>query len=160
MNEAPNVDEMPKHGRDHGSHAGPAGWVRHRDFYVQKGETPGLPAQELTEVELRRGYWGWIRSAPSMLLSLFLRGYRKVISPLYGQVCSFYPSCSAYGLEAVTSHGVVRGCGLTVWRILRCNPFTGGGVDPVPPTARIWPHGAVPTIIETNHPPIPCDDDD
>ncbi len=80
-----------------------------------------------------------------------------MVSPLYGQVCSFYPSCSAYGLEAVTVHGAVKGSALTAWRILRCNPFTGGGVDPVPRARRIWPQGAVPTIIETNHPPIPGD---
>ncbi|WP_218221485.1 membrane protein insertion efficiency factor YidD [Nesterenkonia sp. Act20] len=95
-----------------------------------------------------------------MLLALLIKGYRKVISPLYGQVCSFYPSCSAYGLEAVTAHGVIRGVPLTGWRVLRCNPFTGGGVDPVPASSRIWPQGAVPTIIETNHPPIPRGDDD
>lgn len=135
-------------------------WVRHSSYYVARGETPGRPTTDVDESQLRRGYWGWLRAGPSMLLALLIRGYRKLISPLYGQVCSFYPSCSAYGLEAVTAHGVIRGVPLTAWRVLRCNPFTGGGVDPVPATARIWPQGAVPTIIETNHPPIPRGDDD
>lgn len=135
-------------------------WIRHSSYYVARGETPGRPTTDVDESQLRRGYWGWLRAGPSTLLALLIRGYRKVISPLYGQVCSFYPSCSAYGLEAVTAHGVIRGVPLTAWRVLRCNPFTGGGVDPVPATARIWPQGAVPTIIETNHPPIPRGDDD
>ncbi|GAA1140961.1 membrane protein insertion efficiency factor YidD [Nesterenkonia lutea] len=147
--------------RDH-AHPEPSGaqWVRHRAYYVAVDETPGLPSTLVEEEELRRGRWGWLRAAPSLLLALLIRGYRRIISPLYGQVCSFYPSCSAYGLEAVTTHGVIRGVPLTIWRVLRCNPFTGGGVDAVPATSRIWPQGAVPTIIETNHPPIPRDDDD
>ena len=132
-------------------------WVRHRDFYVDSGEDPGVPGAAPDERDLRRQHWGRVRRAPSAVMALVLRGYRKVISPLYGQVCSFYPSCSAYGLEAVTVHGVLKGSALTAWRILRCNPFSGGGVDPVPQGERIWPQGAVPTIIETNHPPIPGD---
>ena len=132
-------------------------WIRHRDFYVGPEQTPGAPGSPPDEQELRRQHWGRFRGAPATLLALFLKGYRKVISPLYGQVCSFYPSCSAYGLEAVTVHGVFKGSALTGWRILRCNPFSGGGVDPVPQAERIWPQGAVPTIIETNHPPIPGD---
>jgi len=69
---------------------------------------------------------------PRNLLVLILRMYRAVISPLYGQVCRYYPSCSAYGLEAVQQHGVVRGSLLTGWRVLRCNPWSRGGVDDVP----------------------------
>ncbi len=132
-------------------------WIRHADFYVGPGETPGVPGPAPGEQELRRQHWGRIRRAPSGLLALLLKAYRRVVSPLYGQVCSFYPSCSAYGLEAVTVHGALKGSALTGWRILRCNPLTGGGVDPVPQARRIWPQGAVPTIIETNHPPIPGD---
>lgn len=63
---------------------------------------------------------------------LLLRGYRAVISPLYGEVCRYYPSCSRYGLEAVQEHGVVVGGALTAARICRCNPFSPGGVDDVP----------------------------
>lgn len=133
-------------------------WVRHADYYVEAGEQPGLPGPPPGAPELRRGRWGHLRAAPSSALALLIRVYRRTISPLYGQVCSFYPSCSAYGLEAVTVHGVLRGVPMTVWRILRCNPFTGGGVDPVPLSRRIWRQGEVPAIIETNHPPIPSDD--
>ncbi|WP_460691238.1 membrane protein insertion efficiency factor YidD [Nesterenkonia suensis] len=108
---------------------------------------------------MRRQHWGPLRGFAALLLATLLKAYRKVISPLYGQVCSYYPSCSAYGLEAVTVHGALRGSLLTGWRILRCNPFTGGGVDHVPVGRRIWPEGSAPSIIETNHPPIPLDHD-
>lgn len=71
--------------------------------------------------------------APRNLVVLFLRGYRAVISPLYGDVCRYHPSCSAYGLAAVQEHGVVSGSARTAWRILRCNPWAEGGIDDVPP---------------------------
>ena len=67
------------------------------------------------------------------LLILLLRGYRYAISPLYGQVCRYHPTCSAYALEAVTDHGGLRGSWLAVRRIARCHPWAAGGVDPVPP---------------------------
>lgn len=134
-------------------------WLRHRDFYVEPGQTPGLPGEPPSQDELRRHRWGWARQAPSYPAVLFIRIWRRLISPLYGQVCGFYPSCSAYGLEAVTAHGLIRGSALTLWRILRCNPFTGGGVDHVPRTERIWSAQELPGIIETNHPPIDRDPD-
>ena len=67
------------------------------------------------------------------LLIWLLRGYRYAISPLYGEVCRYYPSCSAYALEAVTVHGSVRGSWLAARRLARCHPWAAGGVDPVPP---------------------------
>ena len=67
------------------------------------------------------------------LLIWLLRGYRFAISPLYGQVCRYYPTCSAYALEAVTVHGSVRGSWLAVRRVARCHPWAAGGVDRVPP---------------------------
>ena len=66
------------------------------------------------------------------LLVLLLRGYRYAISPLYGQVCRYHPTCSAYALDAVTEHGSLRGSWLAVRRIARCHPWADGGVDPVP----------------------------
>ncbi|MCD4523734.1 membrane protein insertion efficiency factor YidD [Nocardioides sp. cx-173] len=62
-----------------------------------------------------------------------LKAYRAVISPLYGQVCRYHPSCSAYALEAVQQHGTVRGGWLAVRRLARCHPWAAGGYDPVPP---------------------------
>ncbi len=65
-----------------------------------------------------------------------IRLYQIVLSPVVnwrGSVCKYYPSCSHYGYEAVKTHGAVRGGGMTVWRVLRCNPWSGGGYDPVRP---------------------------
>lgn len=61
-----------------------------------------------------------------------LRVYRRIVSPLYGEVCRYYPSCSAYALEAVERHGAARGTWLTVRRLGRCHPWAEGGVDHVP----------------------------
>jgi putative membrane protein insertion efficiency factor len=55
-----------------------------------------------------------------------------VISPIYGQVCRYYPSCSAYALESVQQHGATHGSWLAVRRIMRCHPWAAGGYDPVP----------------------------
>jgi putative membrane protein insertion efficiency factor len=71
--------------------------------------------------------------APRNLLILLLKAYRKVISPLYGDVCRYYPTCSAYGLGQVQQRGVVFGSVLTAARILRCNPWSKGGIDEVKP---------------------------
>ena len=57
--------------------------------------------------------------------------WRKIISPTYGNVCRYYPSCSTYGLESIQRKGVLKGVPLTAWRILRCNPWSPGGVDEV-----------------------------
>lgn len=68
-----------------------------------------------------------------LVLIGLLRVYRVAISPLYGQVCRYWPTCSAYALEAVTVHGSVKGTWLTVRRLARCHPWAAGGVDKVPP---------------------------
>ncbi len=52
---------------------------------------------------------------------------------MLGQRCKYYPSCSNYAVEALREHGAVRGTGMAAWRLLRCNPFSNGGYDPVPP---------------------------
>jgi putative membrane protein insertion efficiency factor len=70
------------------------------------------------------------------LAVLPIRFYRRFISPWTPPTCRFHPTCSAYGLEAILAHGVLKGTLLTVWRILRCQPFCAGGADPVPPRGR------------------------
>jgi putative membrane protein insertion efficiency factor len=76
---------------------------------------------------------GFIWLIPRNAVVAFLLGYRKLISPLYGDVCRYYPTCSAYGLGQIQQRGVVVGSVLTVWRILRCNPWSAGGMDLVVP---------------------------
>lgn len=61
-----------------------------------------------------------------------IKFYQKFISPLKTTKCPYYPTCSNYGLEAIKKHGALKGGCLTIWRILRCNPFSKGGYDPVP----------------------------
>ena len=82
------------------------------------------------------------RSLVSRPLVWAIRAYQQTISRILGPVCGFYPSCSAYGVTALERHGLVRGSVLTGWRVLRCNPWTGGGVDHVPPRARSTPYPA------------------
>lgn len=74
------------------------------------------------------------------LLIALLKAYRLLISPLYGNVCKYYPSCSAYALEAVTVHGAVKGSALAAKRLASCHPWSLGGYDPVPgtPAAAEW----------------------
>jgi len=64
---------------------------------------------------------------------LILRAYRAVISPLYGDVCRYYPSCSSYTLQAIQQRGLSVGTGLGILRIARCHPWAAGGVDDVRP---------------------------
>jgi len=64
---------------------------------------------------------------------VLIRAYQYALSPMFGQRCKYYPTCSNYAIEALRVHGVLRGAGLATWRIMRCNPFSHGGVDPVPP---------------------------
>lgn len=59
--------------------------------------------------------------------------YRRWISPALPARCRFYPTCSAYAVEALSTHGALRGVRLAIWRLLRCQPFNAGGYDPVPP---------------------------
>jgi uncharacterized protein len=78
------------------------------------------------------------------LLIGLLKAYRFAISPLYGQVCRYHPSCSAYALEAVAVHGSIKGTWLAVRRVGRCNPWARGGYDPVP--AKNVPHDPTDTV--------------
>lgn len=62
-----------------------------------------------------------------------IRFYRRYISPHLPPMCRYYPTCSCYAIEAIETHGAFRGGLMAAWRILRCNPFSVGGYDPVPP---------------------------
>jgi uncharacterized protein len=66
------------------------------------------------------------------VLKFLIRGYQLAISPLLGPRCRFYPSCSHYAIEAIETHGPLRGVWLTIKRISRCHPWHEGGLDPVP----------------------------
>lgn len=66
------------------------------------------------------------------LLLVLIRGYKYAISPLLGQNCRFFPSCSEYTAQAIQKHGVCKGACLGLKRILRCHPWNPGGFDPVP----------------------------
>jgi len=72
------------------------------------------------------------RAAVAGLVGL-VRLYQATVSPLLGPRCRYAPSCSAYAVEALRTHGVWRGLALGAWRILRCHPWAEGGYDPVPP---------------------------
>ncbi|MCR4891424.1 MAG: membrane protein insertion efficiency factor YidD [Lachnospiraceae bacterium] len=66
------------------------------------------------------------------IIIAIIKFYQKKISPLKKTKCPYYPCCSQYGLEAVQKYGALKGSLLAGWRILRCNPFSKGGYDPVP----------------------------
>lgn len=86
------------------------------------------------------------------VLIALLRLYRHAISPLYGQVCRYHPTCSAYALEAITVHGSLRGSWLALRRVLACHPWAAGGFDPVPPKGRV----SVPRTRDRGATPIPA----
>jgi putative membrane protein insertion efficiency factor len=67
------------------------------------------------------------------LLVWLLRGYQLLLSPMLGQNCRFYPTCSNYAIEALRTHGAARGSLLAARRVCRCHPWNEGGVDLVPP---------------------------
>jgi hypothetical protein len=80
----------------------------------------------------RHGVMWWIGWPIRSLLLGLIWIYRHTISPMLPPTCRYYPSCSAYGFEALQVHGAAKGAVLAGWRVLRCNPFTPGGLDPVP----------------------------
>ena len=91
--------------------------------------------------ELRR-VWEllWVRGLGRLLALLLIapiRVYQWTISPMLGDVCRYYPSCSKYAVEALRAHGPLKGLTLIAYRLVRCTPFTRGGLDPVPPRG-LW----------------------
>ena len=91
-----------------------------------------LPSDYSHEPRLRdlpRTVWNWPRLGLLALIRLYQMSYAKILPP---NSCRFYPSCSHYGYQAVYRDGVLKGGGMALWRVLRCNPFNPGGYDPVP----------------------------
>jgi putative membrane protein insertion efficiency factor len=75
----------------------------------------------------------WAAGAPARALLLgMIRLYRMTLSGWLGGQCRFYPTCSHYAEDAIRTHGAIKGAVLAAWRVLRCNPFGKGGIDPVP----------------------------
>jgi len=92
----------------------------------------GMSVQAVSDMTSRTQSLALVpRNACIVLLDL----YRAAISPLYGDVCRYYPSCSRYALTAIQEHGAVRGLWLTARRLLRCHPWAKGGIDDVPAAA-------------------------
>lgn len=81
-------------------------------------------------------------------LIALVRGYQVLVSPLLPQSCRYYPSCSHYGLTALRRFGVVRGTYLTVHRLVRCHPWSAGGIDHVPAT---WAERGSPELTLPSH---------
>ncbi|MEA5079098.1 MAG: membrane protein insertion efficiency factor YidD [Anaerolineaceae bacterium] len=70
---------------------------------------------------------------PRFILLALIRLYQFLISPaLPPDTCRFYPTCSHYGYQAIYKYGAIKGTGMAIWRVLRCNPYNPGGFDPVP----------------------------
>lgn len=89
----------------------------------------------LDKTKLREGIeklWEKLKNKLSNVIALIIRTYQYLISPLFGNCCRFYPSCSSYAIEAFRLHGYLRGSYLTFKRILRCHPWHPGGIDLVP----------------------------
>ncbi|MFK7915372.1 MAG: membrane protein insertion efficiency factor YidD [Pseudomonadales bacterium] len=74
----------------------------------------------------------WLDRQLVRLLLWLIHGYQRLLSPMLGGQCRFHPTCSCYAAQALAEHGAVRGSGLTLWRLLRCQPFAAGGFDAVP----------------------------
>ncbi len=79
-----------------------------------------------------RGWWAAVAAHPTWVLIVLVRVYQWTLRPFIGAHCRFEPSCSHYAIEALQLHGAVSGGLLAARRVLRCNPWTAGGLDPVP----------------------------
>jgi len=74
-----------------------------------------------------------ILNIPRFILLALIRLYQLLVSPaLPPDTCRFYPTCSHYGYQAIYKYGAIKGTGMAIWRVLRCNPYNPGGFDPVP----------------------------
>ena len=104
------------------------------------GDGPDSPTPEVDEPRRGAKVVELLRRVPALALIGMIRAYQSVISPMTGPTCKYYPSCSQYALTAVQRHGALRGTGLALWRLLRCNPWSLGGVDDVPPARDAHTH--------------------
>lgn len=84
--------------------------------------------------------------SPGRVLVLVIRAYQRAFSPVLGQRCKYHPSCSEYAAQAIESFGVLRGLVLAGWRLLRCNPWSDGGFDPVEAQALFKPRAGSPSL--------------
>jgi len=99
----------------------------HSDQFSTKAEHEHIDEPRLRDLQLR------LTNLPRYLLLGLIRLYQATFSRTLPQdTCRFYPSCSHYGYQAIYKYGVIKGGLMAVWRVLRCNPFNPGGIDPVP----------------------------
>jgi hypothetical protein len=75
-----------------------------------------------------------------------IRAYQLLLSPMIGERCKYYPSCSEYAAQAINRYGILRGLVLAGWRLLRCNPWSRGGFDPVDEQRLFKPRAAAPSV--------------
>jgi len=99
----------------------------HSEHFSTEAEHAHVEEPRLQDLELR------LTNLPRFLLLGLIRLYQATFSRTLPQnTCRFYPSCSHYGYQAIYKYGVIKGGFMAVWRVLRCNPFNPGGIDPVP----------------------------
>jgi|LGVC01.1.fsa_nt_gb hypothetical protein len=99
----------------------------HSEHFSTEAEHEHVEEPRLQDLELR------LTNLPRFLLLGLIRLYQATFSRTLPQnTCRFYPSCSHYGYQAIYKYGVIKGGFMAVWRVLRCNPFNPGGIDPVP----------------------------
>ena len=80
------------------------------------------------------------------LAILPIRAYQVLLSPMIGDRCKYYPSCSEYAAQAINQYGILRGLVLAGWRLLRCNPWSHGGFDPVEEQRLFKPRAPAPSV--------------
>ncbi len=83
-------------------------------------------------MSILRWIWRVVSRVMVWLLLLPIAFYQRCISPFTPPSCRFTPTCSEYARQALRKHGPIKGLGLAIWRVLRCNPWGGSGYDPVP----------------------------
>jgi uncharacterized protein len=99
-------------------------------------------------IAARRVLWASGGPARAALVAI-IKTYRVVLSGWLGGQCRFAPTCSHYAEQAILTHGAIRGSALATWRVLRCNPYGKGGLDPVPPSSHAWTYENVTYEAET-----------